>query len=91
VALEPFRRKIGIPGAAPLVPVRTVAMPDIGGQIAAAGQSFFAAGEPERQQKAIEAGEIAAAQTEVRQPDGTLISQAPDVKGGLFISKPTTN
>jgi hypothetical protein len=84
VALEPFRRKIGIPGAAPLVPVRTVAMPDIGGQIAAAGQSFFAAGEPERQQKAIEAGEIAAAQTEVRQPDGTLISQAPDVKGGVF-------
>jgi hypothetical protein len=84
VALEPFRRKIGIPGAAPLIPVRTIAMPDIGGQIAAAGQSIFAAGEPERQQKAIEAGEIAAAQTEVRQPDGTLISQAPDVKGGII-------
>jgi hypothetical protein len=44
VALEPFRRKIGIPGAAPLIPVRTIAMPDIGGQIAAAGQSIFAAG-----------------------------------------------
>lgn len=84
MALEPFRRKIGIPGAAPLVPVRTIAMPDIGGQIAAAGQSIFQAGEPERQQKAIEAGEIAAAQTEVRQPDGTLISQAPDVKGGII-------
>jgi hypothetical protein len=84
VALEPFRRKIGIPGAAPLVPVRTIAMPDIGGQIAAAGQSIFAAGEPERQQKAIEAGEIAAAQTEVRQPDGKLISQPPEVKGGIF-------
>jgi hypothetical protein len=84
VALEPFRRKIGIPGAAPLIPVRTIAMPDIGGQIAAAGQSIFAAGEPERQQKAIEAGEIAAARTEVRQPDGTLISQAPDVKGGII-------
>lgn len=83
MALEPFRRKIGIPGAAPLIPVRTIAMPDIGGQIAAAGQSFFAAGEPERQQKATEAGEIAAARTEVRQPDGTLISQAPDVKGGI--------
>ena len=83
MALEPFRRKIGIPGAAPLIPVRTIAMPDIGGQIAAAGQSIFAAGEPERQQKAIEAGEIAAAKTEVRQPDGTLISQAPDVKGGI--------
>lgn len=83
MALEPFRRKIGIPGAAPLIPVRTIAMPDIGGQIAAAGQSIFAAGEPERQQKAIEAGEIAAARTEVRQPDGTLISQAPDVKGGI--------
>ena len=84
MALEPFRRKIGIPGAAPLIPVRTIAMPDIGGQIAAAGQSIFAAGEPERQQKAIEAGEIAAAQTEVRQPDGTLISQTPDVKGGII-------
>jgi hypothetical protein len=84
VALEPFRRKIGIPGAAPLIPVRTIAMPDIGGQIAAAGQSIFAAGEPARQQKAIEAGEIAAAKTEVRQPDGTLISQAPDVKGGII-------
>ena len=84
MALEPFRRKIGIPGAAPLVPVRTIAMPDIGGQIAAAGQSIFAAGEPERQQKAIEAGEIAAAQTEVRQPDGKLISQPPEVKGGIF-------
>ena len=84
MALEPFRRKIGIPGAAPLIPVRTIAMPDIGGQIAAAGQSIFAAGEPERQQKAIEAGEIAAARTEVRQPDGTLISQAPDVKGGII-------
>ena len=59
-------------------------MPDIGGQIAAAGQSIFQAGEPERQQKAIQAGEIAATQTEVRQPDGTLISQAPDVKGGII-------
>ena len=84
MALEPFRRKIGIPGAAPLVPVRTIAMPDIGGQIAAAGQAIFQAGEPERQQKAIEAGEIAAAQTEVRQPDGKLISQPPEVKGGIF-------
>lgn len=84
MALEPFRRKIGIPGAAPLIPVRTIAMPDIGGQIAAAGQSIFAAGEPERQQKAIEAGEIAAGQTEVRQPDGTLISQTPEVKGGVI-------
>jgi hypothetical protein len=59
-------------------------MPDIGGQIAAAGQAIFQAGEPERQQKAIEAGEIAAAQTEVRQPDGKLISQPPEVKGGIF-------
>jgi hypothetical protein len=84
VAIEPFRRKVGIPNAAPLVPVRTIAMPDIGGQIAAAGQAVFAAGEPERQQKAIEAGETAAAQVQIRQPDGTLITQKPEVKGGII-------
>lgn len=83
MALEPFRRKVGVPGAAPLVPVRTIAMPDIGGQIAALGQSIFAAGEPQRQQKAIEAAEVAAAETQIRQPDGMLISQAPEAKGGI--------
>lgn len=84
MALEPFVRKIGIPNAVPLVPVRTIAMPDIGGEIARAGQQIFQATEPERQQNAIQAAETAAARTEIRNPDGTLISQAPKAGGGII-------
>lgn len=83
MALEPFRRRVGIPGAAPLVPVRPVAIPDIGGDIVRAGMQIFQAGEPARQIAAQEAARVAATETEVRQPDGTLLTQAPEAKGGI--------
>lgn len=82
MALEPFRRKVGAAGAVPLVPVRTVNIPDVGGEIVRAGQQIFASGAEGRRQKAIEQAQSDVAQIEVRRPDGSLITERPEADGG---------
>lgn len=83
MAIQPFRRRVGVPGAAPLVPVRTVNIPDIGRQISSVGQAIFQAGEQERILQAQEAGQLAAAETPIRDPEGNLISAMPETTGGI--------
>lgn len=83
MALEPFRRKIGAPAAAPLTRVQQVGTPDVGPEIARAGQQIFAALEPTMRKQAEEAAIADAANVPIRDSEGKLISKLPDSKGGL--------
>lgn len=90
MALEPFRRKIGAPAAAPLTRVQQVGIPDVGPEIARAGQQIFAALEPTMKKQAQEAAlNDFAAQGIQQEPDGTLTLPKP--QGGGEIYKATFN